>query len=64
MLSFGHAAYFGVGHLPPPCTHERLQRRGPAAPPLMPLAGAAVGLLTGIIAAGWFATQRTGRTSP
>ena len=58
-LSFGHAAYFGVGafaalHL------MRAIEGGFAFPtPLVPLAGAFVGLLVGLIA-GYFATMRSG----
>ena len=59
LLSFGHAAYFGVGafaalHL------MRAIEGGLAFPtPLVPLAGAMVGLLVGLIA-GYFATMRSG----
>ena len=59
LLSFGHAAYFGVGafaalHL------MRAIEGGLAFPtPLVPLAGAIVGLLAGLIA-GYFATMRSG----
>ncbi|MGX1307352.1 branched-chain amino acid transport system permease protein [Amorphus suaedae] len=59
LLSFGHAAYFGVGafavlHL------MRAVEDGLGFPtPLLPLAGAAIGLLVGIVA-GFFATMRSG----
>jgi branched-chain amino acid transport system permease protein len=59
LLSFGHAAYFGVGafaalHL------MRAIEGGLAFPtPLVPLAGAATGLLIGLVA-GYFATMRSG----
>ena len=59
LLSFGHAAYFGVGafaalHL------MRAIEGGLAFPtPLVPLAGAFAGLLVGLIA-GYFATMRSG----
>jgi len=59
LLSFGHAAYFGVGafaalHL------MRAIEGGLAFPtPLVPLAGAAMGLVIGLIA-GYFATMRSG----
>lgn len=59
LLSFGHAAYFGVGafavlHL------MRAVEDGFGFPtPLLPLAGAAVGLLVGLCA-GFFATMRSG----
>ncbi|MCB9959038.1 MAG: branched-chain amino acid ABC transporter permease [Rhodospirillaceae bacterium] len=59
LLSFGHAAYFGVGafatlHL------MRVVEDGFGFPtPLLPLAGAACGLVVGAIA-GFFATMRSG----
>jgi branched-chain amino acid transport system permease protein len=59
MLSFGHAAFFGVGafatvHL------MRLTEAGLAFPTvLLPLAGGLGGLAFGIVA-GWFATIRSG----
>jgi len=53
MLSFGHAAYFGVGAL------NAVGGAGLLPTPLMPLAGAVGGLVFGGIA-GWFATQRSG----
>ena len=59
MLSFGHAAYFGVGTFATVHAMNAFNGAGLLPTPLMPLAGAVVGLLTGI-AAGWFATQRTG----
>jgi branched-chain amino acid transport system permease protein len=59
MLSFGHAAYFGVGTFATVHAMNAFNGAGLLPTPLMPLAGAAVGLLVGI-AAGWFATQRTG----
>lgn len=59
MLSFGHAAYFGVGTFATIHAMNAFGGVGILPTPLMPLAGAAIGLLTGI-AAGWFATQRTG----
>lgn len=59
MLSFGHAAYFGVGTFATVHAMNAFNGAGLLPTPLMPLAGAAVGLLTGI-AAGWFATKRAG----
>jgi branched-chain amino acid transport system permease protein len=59
LLSFGHAAYFGVGafatlHL------MRAVEQGLGLPtPLLPLAGAAAGLAAGAFA-GFFATMRSG----
>ncbi|SHH37139.1 branched-chain amino acid ABC transporter permease [Pollutimonas bauzanensis] len=59
MLSFGHAAYFGVGAFATIHAMNALGGAGLLPTPLMPLAGAAGGLVFGAIA-GWFATQRTG----
>lgn len=59
MLSFGHAAYFGVGTFATVHAMNAFNGAGLLPTPLMPLAGAVVGLLVGI-AAGWFATKRTG----
>lgn len=59
MLSFGHAAYFGLGafavmHL------MRAAENGLSFPtPLLPLAGGLVGLVAGL-GAGYFAAKRTG----
>jgi branched-chain amino acid transport system permease protein len=59
LLSFGHAAYFGIGafatlHL------MKAVEDGLAFPtPLLPLAGAAAGLAVGVIA-GFFTTMRSG----
>lgn len=61
MLSFGHAAYFGVGTF---ATVHAMQAWGGAGllpTPLLPLAGALAGLGVGVVA-GWFATQRSGTT--
>lgn len=59
LLSFGHAAYFGVGAFA--ALHLMLAvEEGLAVPtPLLPLAGALAGLITGVVA-GWFATMRSG----
>ncbi len=60
MLSFGHAAYYGLGafaalHL----MHAVEMKLFWFPTPLVPLAGAAAGALSGIIF-GWLATQRVG----
>nr|WP_245413606.1 branched-chain amino acid ABC transporter permease [Mangrovicella endophytica] len=59
LLSFGHAAYFGIGAFA--ALHLMIAiEDGLAFPtPLVPLAGAAAGLLVGIVA-GYFATMRSG----
>ncbi len=59
LLSFGHAAYFGVGAFA--ALHLMISiEEGLAFPtPLVPLAGAATGLFIGLIA-GYFATMRSG----
>ncbi len=59
MLSFGHAAYFGVGAFGTVHAMNALGGAGLLPTPLMPLAGAVCGLAIGGIA-GWFATQRSG----
>ncbi|HWK69289.1 MAG TPA: branched-chain amino acid ABC transporter permease [Burkholderiaceae bacterium] len=59
MLSFGHSAYFGVGAFSTIHAMNALGGAGLLPTPLMPLAGAAGGLVFGAIA-GWFATQRSG----
>lgn len=59
MLSFGHAAYFGVGAFATVHAMNALGGAGIVPTPLLPLAGALGGLLVGAIA-GWFSTQRTG----
>lgn len=59
MLSFGHAAYFGVGAFATVHAMNALGGEGLVPTPLMPLAGAVGGLLFGGIA-GWFATKRSG----
>ncbi|WP_323055804.1 branched-chain amino acid ABC transporter permease, partial [Paucibacter sp. PLA-PC-4] len=59
MLSFGHAAYFGVGAFATVHAMNALNGAGLLPTPLMPLVGAAAGLGLGIVA-GWFATQRSG----
>ncbi|WP_443082793.1 branched-chain amino acid ABC transporter permease [Variovorax sp. WDL1] len=59
MLSFGHAAYFGVGAFATVHAMNAVGGTGLLPTPLLPLAGALGGLAIGAIA-GWFATQRTG----
>jgi branched-chain amino acid transport system permease protein len=59
MLSFGHAAYFGVGAFSTVHAMNALGGSGLLPTPLLPLAGAAGGLAIGA-AAGWFATKRSG----
>ncbi|WP_439683727.1 Branched-chain amino acid ABC transporter permease [Cupriavidus oxalaticus] len=59
MLSFGHAAYFGVGAFATVHAMNAVGGNGLLPTPLLPLAGGAAGLLIGLVA-GWFATKRTG----
>lgn len=59
MLSFGHAAYFGVGAFATVHAMNAFGGTGLLPTPLLPLAGAGAGLLVGI-GAGWFATKRSG----
>lgn len=60
MLSFGHAAFYGVGAFAVMHLMTAIDRGGLSFPtPLLPLAGAAAGLLVGLIT-GWFATLRSG----
>jgi branched-chain amino acid transport system permease protein len=59
LLSFGHAAYFGVGAFATVHAKNAIGGAGLLPTPLLPLAGAAGGLCFGVVA-GWFATQRTG----
>ncbi len=60
MLSFGHAAYYGLGAFAALHLMLAVEKKLVGFPtPLIPLAGAAVGFLFGIVF-GWFATQRTG----
>lgn len=59
MLSFGHAAYFGVGAFGTVHAMNAVGGAGLLPTPLLPLAGAVTGLAFGAVA-GWFATQRTG----
>ena len=59
MLSFGHAAYFGVGAFATVHAMNAVGGAGLLPTPLLPLAGAFGGLCVGAVA-GWFATQRSG----
>ncbi|HLW27681.1 MAG TPA: branched-chain amino acid ABC transporter permease [Kiloniellales bacterium] len=60
MLSFGHAAFYGVGAFAVMHLMTAIDRGGLSFPtPLLPLAGAAAGLLVGLVT-GWFATLRSG----
>src|SRR3569832_1396309 len=59
MLSFGHAAYFGVGTFATVHAMTALGGAGLLPTPLLPLVGAGAGLVVGVVA-GWFATKRTG----
>lgn len=59
LLSFGHAAYFGVGAFATVHAMNAVGGTGLLPTPLMPLAGAISGLGFGAIA-GYFATKRTG----
>lgn len=59
MLSFGHAAYFGVGAFATVHAMNALGGTGLLPTPLLPLVGAVAGLAFGIVA-GWVATQRSG----
>ncbi len=59
MLSFGHAAYFGVGAFATVHAMNAFGGTGLLPTPLLPIAGAVVGLVVGA-GAGWFATKRSG----
>lgn len=60
MLSFGHAAYYGLGAFAALHLMRAVEQRLFEFPtPLIPLAGALVGFAFGLVF-GWFATQRTG----
>ena len=61
MLSFGHAAYFGVGAFATVHAKNALSGSGLLPTPLLPVVGGAAGFVVGV-AAGWFATQRSGTT--
>ena len=60
MLSFGHAAYYGLGAFAALHLMRAVEHKLFGFPtPLIPLAGAPAGFLFGLVF-GWFATQRTG----
>lgn len=59
LLSFGHAAYFGVGAFAALHLMLAVEDGFPFPTPLLPLAGAAAGLVVGLIA-GYFSTMRSG----
>ena len=60
MLSFGHAAYYGLGAFAALHVMRAVELKWIGFPtPLVPLAGAACGFTFGILF-GWFATQRVG----
>ncbi len=59
MLSFGHAAYFGVGAFATIHAMGDGSVAGLLPTPMLPLAGACAGILVGI-GAGWFSTKRSG----
>jgi branched-chain amino acid transport system permease protein len=60
MLSFGHAAYYGLGAFAALHVMQAVELKWIAFPtPLVPLAGALFGFFFGIVF-GWFATQRSG----
>jgi branched-chain amino acid transport system permease protein len=60
MLSFGHAAYYGLGAFAALHLMKAVEQQLLTWPtPLIPIVGAAAGLSAGVIF-GWFATQRSG----
>ncbi|WP_240989570.1 branched-chain amino acid ABC transporter permease [Salipiger mangrovisoli] len=59
MLSFGHAAYFGVGAFAAVHAMNAFGGEGLLPTPLLPLVGAGTGLVSGLVA-GYFSTKRTG----
>ncbi|MBP5856232.1 branched-chain amino acid ABC transporter permease [Marivibrio halodurans] len=59
LLSFGHAAYFGVGAFATLHLMIAVEDGLPFPTPLLPLAGAGAGLAVGLVA-GVFATKRSG----
>lgn len=59
MLSFGHAAYFGVGAFATVHAMNAVNGTGLLPTPLLPLVGAVAGLGFSVVA-GWFATKRSG----
>ncbi|GGG68388.1 hypothetical protein GCM10011415_14520 [Salipiger pallidus] len=59
LLSFGHAAYFGVGAFAAVHAMNAFGGEGLLPTPLLPLVGGATGLVSGLLA-GYFSTKRTG----
>nr|WP_198982828.1 branched-chain amino acid ABC transporter permease [Herbaspirillum sp. ASV7] len=59
MLSFGHAAYFGIGAFSTLHAMNALGGAGLLPTPLLPVFGGLGGCLLGLVA-GWFSTQRSG----
>lgn len=59
MLSFGHAAYFGIGTFATIHAMNAFAGEGLLATPLLPIVGAVFGGISGLFA-GWFSTQRSG----
>jgi branched-chain amino acid transport system permease protein len=60
MLSFGHSAYYGLGAFAALHLMKAVEQHLLMWPtPLIPVVGAAAGLISGIVF-GWFATQRSG----
>ena len=60
MLSFGHAAYYGLGAFAALHLMRAVEQKMFGFPtPLIPLAGALIGFVFGLLF-GWLATQRTG----
>lgn len=59
MLSFGHAAYFGIGAFATLHAMNALSGAGLLPTPLMPVFGALGGAALGLVA-GWFSTKRSG----
>jgi branched-chain amino acid transport system permease protein len=59
LLSFGHAAYFGIGAFATLHLMKVIENGLIFPTPLLPLAGAAAGLAVGIVA-GFFSTMRSG----
>lgn len=59
MLSFGHAAYFGVGAFATIHAMNAVGGAGLLPTPLLPLIGGIAGCILGAVA-GWFSTKRTG----
>lgn len=59
MLSFGHAAYFGIGSFATIHAMNAVGGAGLLSTPFLPLIGGMAGCLFGLVA-GWFSTKRSG----